>query len=89
MDESKAVKQNLIIKNRNQISIDGVRNVEGFDDGYVNISTDAGRLIIEGENLKIEGLTKENGVILISGRIDAVIYSDEKPRAGFFGKLFK
>ncbi len=89
MDENKIVKQNLMIKNRNQVTIDGVLNVEGFDEGYVSLSSAAGRIIIEGAELKIEGLTKEDGIIVISGRIDAVMYSNEKTRSGLFGKFFK
>ena len=89
MDENRNVKQSLVIKNRNLVTIDGVNNVEGFDEGYVALSSTAGRIIIEGENLKIEGLTKDGGEILISGKIDAVSYAGERSRSGFFGRFFK
>ena len=35
MEENKIVKQTLIIKNREEVTIDGILNVEGFDEGYV------------------------------------------------------
>ena len=89
MDENKSLKQTLIIKNRSEISLDGVMNVEGFDESYVSLATSGGRIVIEGENLKIEGLTKEDGRILISGKFDAVLYSEEKSRSGIFSRFFK
>ena len=89
MDENKSVRQSVVIKNRSQLTIDGVINVEGFDEGYVSILSAGGRIIVEGAELKIESLTKSDGVILICGRVDAVIYSDEKPHQGFFKRKGK
>lgn len=89
MDDTKNVKQTLTVNNREELRLDGVINVEGFDEGYVSLSTTAGRAVVEGTNLKIESLTKEDGTILISGKIDGVMYSDEKIRSGFFSKFFK
>ena len=89
MDENQRVKQTLTVNNREELHLDGVLNVEGFDEGYVSLSTVGGRVVIEGTNLKIEALTKENGVILISGKIDGVLYSDEKGRSGIFSRFFK
>ena len=48
MDENRNVKQSLVIKNRNLVTIDGVNNVEGFDEGYVALSSTAGRIINRG-----------------------------------------
>lgn len=89
MDDNKVVKQTLLLNNREELRLDGVLNVEGFDEGYVSLSTVGGRVVIEGESLKIEELTKDNGSILIKGKIDGVLYSDEKMRQGFFSKIFK
>lgn len=89
MDENKSFKQTVMIRNRNEISLDGVVNVEGFDEGYVSLASVGGRIVIEGADLKIEGLTKEDGKILISGKIDAVLYTEEKTRSGIFSRFFK
>lgn len=89
MEEKKSVKQTLTINNREELHLDGVLNVEGFDEGYVSLSTVAGKVVVEGSSLKIEALTKDDGVVFISGKIDGVFYSDEKARQGIFSRFFK
>ena len=79
----------LTVRDRQSVTLDGVKNVEGFDEGYVSLATNSGKVIIEGKGLKIESLTRDDGVIFISGRINGVYYSEEKPERGFFSNLFK
>ena len=50
----------------------------------------AGKIIIEGQGLKIENLSKDNGEILISGRISGVLYEEAKSSPkGFLARIFK
>ena len=79
----------IIIKERSSVKIDGVENVLGFDESYVSLMTVAGKIIVEGENLKIESLTKENGEIVISGKISAAFYEEQKGAKGLLSKIFK
>ena len=80
-------KQELYIKNRSILTLDGVINVEGFNEDYMNIDTKCGKVMLEGENLKIESLTKEDGVITVSGNITGVFYKNEKAKGGFFSRM--
>ena len=89
MEENSVLLGTLTVKNRERLTVDGVDNVEGFDEGCVTLSTALGRVIIEGEGLKIESLTKEKGEILITGRISGVFYTEEKQTRGVFSRLFK
>ena len=61
--------KNLNVRERNNLSLDGVCNIVGFDETLVSLATSEGKIIIEGENLKIESLTRELGEIDISGKI--------------------
>ncbi len=79
----------LLIKERKSITLDGVENVEGFDENYVALSTVAGRISVEGNALKIQSLSAENGEIHITGNIAGVYYSETKKSKGFFGRFFK
>ena len=79
----------MIIKNRECLTLDGVMNVESFGEDYLTLATDLGEIVVEGKNLKIESLTKDNGEILINGQIDGVFYKDKKSEKGFFARLFK
>ena len=77
------------ITNREKILVSGVMNVECFGEEYLTLNTTQGQLTIEGENLKIESLTKENGEILITGKICGLFYREERSEKGFLRKIFK
>lgn len=89
MEENLSSSGILTVRCRESVTLDGVKNVEGFDEGYVSLSTDLGRVVIEGEGLKIESLTKDEGLIYVTGKISGVYYSEEKPARGVFSRLFK
>lgn len=69
-------------------SMEGVNDIRGFDDGYVSLDTVSGRINVEGSDLKIESLTKENGNIYISGGVSGVYILSEEKKKGIFGRLF-
>ena len=77
----------LEIKDRKQVRVLGVGAVLGFGDDYVALETALGRLVIEGEKMKIENLSKEDGAIEIVGKIDGIAYSEPKVRSGLFSKF--
>ena len=79
----------LIIKEKSNVKIDGVENVLSFDESYVSLMTVSGKIIIEGENLKIESLTKDNGEILICGKISGALYEEQKAAKGVLSRIFK
>ena len=79
----------LLITDRERVEINGVINVESFGEDYLILNTSLGQITIEGNDLKIESLTKENGEILIVGKINGLFYKDEKGERGFLKKIFK
>lgn len=78
----------LCVKERNKIILNGVINVESFDESYVNLATNDGRISIEGKGLKIESLSRDNGEIQITGRIQGVFYTEQNKTKGRFARLF-
>jgi len=96
IEEKKIIKakvQNLIIENREKLSISGVLDVESFNDEAVIVDTELGVLIIRGEDLHISKLNLENAELNIEGDIISCEYSDKEGSKskgnGFFGKMFK
>ena len=79
---------NLSVKEQNSLTLNGVCNVVGFDESYVTLEINGGRVIIEGDGLKIESLTKQGGEINITGKITGVFYTEKKQIKTPFGKLF-
>ena len=49
--------QNLVLENRNKLSISGVKDVLSFDDQVVIMETELGLLTIKGIDLKINKLS--------------------------------
>ena len=89
-NSEKAKKHTLTINERAHAEISGVSEVESFDDQCVVLSTVCGGLTLEGEGLRIGTLDIARGVVEVSGKIAAVVYSDQTAtkrgfRARFFG----
>lgn len=84
--------QNIIMENREKISVTGVIDIHSFDDELVLAQTDLGILTIKGDDLKMNKLNLENNELIVEGKIMAVAYSDinnTNKKTGIMNKLFK
>lgn len=86
-------KKNLIhsfinIKEGKYATLDGIVNIERFDEKGVSLLSESGKIEIEGDGLKIDSLTKENGTVTVIGRIDGVYYLKEGKSESFLKKIF-
>lgn len=79
----------VLINNKSNITLNGVNNVSSFDESYITLETEQGKISVEGSTLKIENLSKQDGEIYVTGNITAVIFEEEKATRGGFKKLFK
>lgn len=89
-DSNQAV-QNLILENREKLSISGVIDVLSFDDQIVILETELGMLTIKGEDLRINKLSIDTQDVIIEGNIVSLSYSDKEERksGNLLGKIFK
>lgn len=78
----------LRLTGRERAAIEGVSDVELFNEQLVSLTTAAGTLTIMGNSLHISQLDLENGSLLVEGRIDALEYDDRPKRRGL-SRLFK
>ena len=84
--------QNVILENRNKLSISGVLDVLSFDDQIVILETELGLLTVKGENLRINKLSIDTSEVIIEGDISYLAYSDkelEKNKGSILNKIFK
>ena len=85
--------QNLILENREKLSISGVNDVLSFDDQVVMVETDLGLLTVKGENLKINKLSIDTSEVIVEGEISYLAYSDKTEERGksqgLLSKIFK
>ena len=72
--------QNLILENRNKLSISGVKDVLSFDDQVVIMETELGLLTVKGENLKINKLSIDTSEVIVEGEINNLGYNDHSKK---------
>ena len=92
LSNSVNVIQNLVLENREKLSISGVLDVLSFDDQVVIVETELGLLTIKGENLRINKLSIDTSEVVVEGEIYNLSYSEndfDKKSGGFLNKIFK
>lgn len=87
--------QNIIISDRNMVSISNVINVISFNEHEFLLQTPFGKLKVLGKNLAILKMDTNKKELVIKGNIDSISYlSDSKSnksekKESVFAKLFK
>ncbi|TCO71362.1 sporulation protein YabP [Marinisporobacter balticus] len=96
MEERRSTKsksQNIILENREKLSISGVEHVTSFDENTIILETIKGVLTIKGNHLDMNKLNLDDGNVVVEGEIEAMMYSDRDSMGskgiGFLGKMFK
>ena len=98
IDERKSVNlntniiQNLVLENREKLSVSGVNDVLSFDDQVVMVDTELGLLTVKGENIRINKLSLDTAEVIIEGEISSLSYSQnkqDKSSGTLLSKIFK
>ncbi len=83
-------KHGVILEDRKTLTLTGVKDVSGFDEQKISLTTQLGELIVKGTGLHINDFSNETGELSLDGEIDSLTYSEQKqPEGGFFSRLFK
>lgn len=77
----------LVLTNRERLSVSGVIEVESFDEKEVILATEVGTLVVRGQNLHIKQLDLEQGNFSVEGTVGSLTYSAERDGRGR-GKSF-
>lgn len=96
MEERKTAKnksQNIILENREKLSISGVEHVVSFDENAIILETVNGVLTITGSDLDVNKLNLDDGNLAVQGFVSGLMYSEKdsigSKGKGFLGKIFK
>lgn len=90
LENIKQKEQNIIMENREKITVTGVLSVESFDEQEIITVTENGILNIRGENIKIGSYNEEIAELNATGNFYAAVYVDSNnEKGGFFNRLFK
>ena len=83
-------KHSLVLEDRKQITLSGVKDVAGFDEKTVTLLTELGELCIKGSGLHIGSFDRESGQLNVDGAVDSLVYSETRQtEGGFFSRLFR
>ena len=73
IDERKQINstivQNIILENREKLTISGVNDVLSFDDQIIIVETELGLLTVKGENIRINKLSLDTTEVIVEGKI--------------------
>lgn len=68
----------LSLENREKLTINQVVDVDAFDENNLWANIKDGAIEISGENLSVEKLDLEEGILVVKGTICTFSYSDKK-----------
>ena len=79
----------VLLEDRERLTISGVEEVESFDESSILLSTAQGDLEVQGEGLHIEQLSLDGGDLRVEGTVGALIYHESRSRgrSGLLGRL--
>ena len=86
------ISHKLILDNRKEASVTGVKDVISFDEKEILLQTADGKLQIRGSGLHVKGLNLEKGEAALTGHVDSLVYlSKDSPRKEepLFTRLFR
>ena len=68
------ISHKLILDNRIEASVTGVKDVISFDEKEILLQTADGKLQIRGSGLHVKGLNLEKGEAALAGHVDSLVY---------------
>lgn len=80
---------NVIIEDRERISVSGVEEVDSFDEKQIILRTSKGNLILRGTGLHIDKLSLDTGEMSVTGILTDLGYEETAPGGSLWSRLFK
>ncbi|MBR6528411.1 MAG: sporulation protein YabP [Firmicutes bacterium] len=71
----------LSLENREKLTLNQVVDVDAFDENNLWANIKEGAVEISGENLSVEKLDLDEGLLVVKGKIKTFTYIDEKLHA--------
>ncbi|MDT3702128.1 MAG: sporulation protein YabP [Thermincola sp.] len=76
----------IMMTNRRHTVIEGVENVENFDDHEILLNTKMGLLILKGQDLHIVQLNLDEGTLVVDGLCKSLDFADDRTANGLKGR---
>ncbi|MCD8099633.1 MAG: sporulation protein YabP [Oscillospiraceae bacterium] len=79
---------NLSLEGRRRLAVNGVEDVESFDEEQVVLHTTEGALVVKGSELQIGRLSLDTGEVDISGLVNELRYEEIASAGSLWARLF-
>lgn len=79
--------QDLVLKDRQKLTVTGVTEVVSFDEAAVSLQTALGLLTIHGQGLQLKALSVEGGQTCVEGTISALLYEEPRRSGGWLRRM--
>ncbi len=89
MQKPAAQLHNIIMENRRELRISGVKDIDSFTETKIVLSTVMGELVVKGEDLHVSVLEAETGDFSMSGKIKSLVYNSFNSSDNLFSKMFR
>lgn len=93
MEEKKILStHSLMLENRQNGRITGVKDIKSFDEKEILLFTQAGKLVINGEQLHVKQLDLEKGEVDLEGKVDSLTYlskNTDNRNESLFKRMFR
>ena len=73
----------LVLDARKKLTLTGATEVVRFDEDLVELNTDLGPLLIDGNGLKLKCLSLDDGTIIVEGDLSALRYESGGRKRGW------
>lgn len=80
------------LENRKKAVITGVQDIHSFNENEVFLLSEAGKILIKGEQLHVRNLNLEKGEAEVEGRVDSLSYltkSAHKKEESVWKRMFR
>lgn len=85
---SNETQHSLTLNDRNSLTINGISDVDAFNEQEIVAICNGDELFVKGEMLHIDQLSVETGLLCVSGKINSLTYSEKFTSKSVLKRLF-
>jgi len=82
-------KSNLVLNNRNELSLTGIKRVKSTEPAVIIAMLDNGAVVINGADLSVQQLDIKEGTLAITGEVNSIKYTNQVSKSFSVKNMFK
>ena len=86
VQEKTAVSHNVIMRDRENLSVGGVCEIVSFDESGVVLETVMGIMAVDGTALRVTRFDTDRREVDLSGKVNGIVYAEKQSRRRLFGR---